>query len=335
MENNSSVCSVVEKGANYIFHLMNTSIAGLDNNYASKYSHTIINEDRRTLNESRKLIAFNGGELGQIARAVVFFPACLNLSSENEIEDYFLNLNLTLENENPEIFINKHNSGKEKLINWFSPVNGSYLKYIIPYKSTIKELGEIYLRNFKKFEETVWKLEEPHLNEVEKALNHTLNESNLIQIWEAVTGERFEYGIFEAVICNGSENRSITNILGYNRAFFYSGTNQKSLLETISYEVGRYILINAFKKVIGQTDLDLDIIRRAFENLVIFYNTIILGKSYPCCSKGKYFDNSFVEIYNDIYLRRYDLKPEYLLTEGIKIYSENSIGNFNSEKLSF
>lgn len=335
MEKNSSTSSVLEKGANYIFHLMNVSITGLDSEYASKYNYTVLPEDRNFINENRDLLAFYEGELGDIARAVIFFPACLNLSDKRELEDYFINLNLTLEKEDPAIFIEKYDSGKEKLINWFSPVNGSYLKSIVPFKSIIKKLGELYLRNFKKFEESVWEFEKEKLEEVALSLNQTLNESNLLQIWEAVTGERFEYGTFEAIICSGSKNIHITNILGYDRAFFYSGDNQKSLLQIVSHEIGSFVLINVLKKALTAAEFDLNDVRRAFENLVIFYNSIILGKSHPCYKSGKYFDNVFIEIYNKLYLREYDLKPEKLLNEGIKNYIENFENNSEAKKFSF
>ena len=75
------VICVVERFANYVFHLLAVAKIGYDSEYADMYRDTIIHEDFEYLEKQRSRLQWGRGKVGVLTPIFMFIPVYINLYS--------------------------------------------------------------------------------------------------------------------------------------------------------------------------------------------------------------------------------------------------------------
>lgn len=87
--NEKKVITVLEEGANYIFHILALAKIGYDSNYAEVYKDSMNENDLEYLELNKSLLEFANGNSGFLTTLYIFLPSRLNLDSGDKINEYF------------------------------------------------------------------------------------------------------------------------------------------------------------------------------------------------------------------------------------------------------
>lgn len=317
------VTAVVEKGPNYIFHLMAVARNGFDSEYGTVYRGSVVQADRECLEEHRSLLSFRDGRSGSLVYLLIFFPAYLSLDIRPALEEYFALLCQGLETGNCNPFLQRYRAAVDRQREWTHSIDAEWLlKEHRPHRSAIARLGKAYIRNFDAYLSDVWPLEAGAMEQTASELNSYLDRADLIGRWEQLLGIEFRIHPYEIVLCSAIRNGPNANSLGYERNVFYAGPGQDLdfVRKFISHEVGTHILFPVIKAMYNP-DADPALLYRAFENAARFYNSLILGSSelYPL---GPYYDaERFFEIYREIHESEPCIDPQELILKGMARYT--------------
>ncbi|SHH27888.1 hypothetical protein [Thermosipho atlanticus] len=299
-----------DKGTNYIFHILAASGINFYSDYTEKYSKTLKSAHLEFLIGHKALLSFQNGHASELVDPIIFFPAYLNLDSQEKIKEYFdLLLNALIRDEVP--FIKKYRDFIEKRTLWTPEINSGWFNKIKDKVSLIEKLGEIYIENFQTFETEVWPKEREKLIEVAEELNKRLKKLNLIKRWEELVGIDFKVPEYQIILVFAIKNGPNANSLGYDRNVFYSGNNLKWTIDFISHEVGTHIMFNGIKQfmeeIFFETDTDMNDkaqkfqrLYKAYECLAQFYNTKILGKQLSY-NLSNFESDKYLSFYHKLY----------------------------------
>ncbi|ONN27361.1 hypothetical protein XJ44_04010 [Thermosipho affectus] len=305
------VVATVEKGVNYIFHVFAASGVNFQNDYTKDYSCFLRKEDLEFLKMNREILSFQNGTASKLVDPLIFFPAYLNLDSEEKLQKYFYLLLKALKRRTKEDFLREYADYVKKRRFWFPEINDEWFKNIEDKAELIEKVGKIYKENFSSYESMVWPDVSRKLEEKAKVVNQELEKLDLIRSWEEVTGIDFKFGEYQIVLVFSIENGPNANSLGYDRNVFYSGSRLDWLLDFISHEVGTHILIDLglpmIKKFISndrlQTQAEVKQFQQfymAYECLPQFYNTMVLAKELTY-DLIQFKSDKYLRIYGELY----------------------------------
>jgi len=323
--------AVVEKGPNYIFHLMAVSRAGFVSPYAETYRFSVEPEDLKLLESWRERLVTADGHSADLAPAGVFLPAFLGLRSAAGFAEYSRLLAQALSGR-PEPFLSRYSAALARTADWIETVNRDWLAAHIGRRDDLRRLGDIYERNLPAYESSVWPLERPGMEEVAARLNAHFGTGpgqDTIARWEGLTGLTFKARVYRILLVRAIENGPNANSLGYDRNVFFSGSDPEWMIRFISHETGAHLLIEVFKAALaeagwGGSGRDYDLSYRAFENLVRFYNTLILGTADIYPMPPHYEGDRFYQIYRGIHEREPGLSAGELLERGLERYARSA-----------
>ncbi len=311
-----SVCPVVQRGPNYIFHVLAVAGVGFTGGYAERYSDTVTREDIGILRHSAELLNFGAGQDGALTFLTVFFPAYLNLDSQGKLMDYFSCLNDGLHKGNCFRFFNRYREGFEKQRKWLYSVDHNWiLQNHRLHADRIAQLGEIYHRNYPSFEYRVWPIESYNLRGASERLKRQLADESLISHWEHITGAAFRFDRFEVVLCAANEQGPDANSLGYDRVLFFYRRPPEHLFELVSHEVGTHVLIDIFRDMLAEDMPGKKHLYWAYENLARHYNAQLLDREPVYDIPG---DDVYTELYRHLHQRQPDATPEQLLRAALE-----------------
>lgn len=312
------VVAVADKGTNYVFHILAVSGVNFYSDYTEKYSKTLKGEHLDFLKKHKELLSFQNGHASDLVDPIIFFPAYINLDSQEKIKEYFnLLLNALIKDETP--FIKKYHNYIKKRTLWIPEINSVWFEKIKDKVFLIEKLGEIYVENFQTYETEVWLKEKEKLEEVAKTINQKLEKLNLIERWEKLVGIDFKVPEYQIVLVSAIKNGPNANSLGYDRNVFYSDNELEWTIDFISHEVGTHIMFDSSKTFMKEMFLDTNTTMddkaqkfqrfyKAYECLAQFYNTKILGEglSYNLLN---FESDKYLSFYHKLYesgTRSYD-----------------------------
>ncbi|QTA38567.1 hypothetical protein JYK00_03375 [Thermosipho ferrireducens] len=305
------VVATVEKGVNYIFHVLTVSGVNFQNDYTKKYVSTIDSEDLKFLKENREFLTFQNGAASELVDPLIFFPAYLNLDSKEKLEKYFKLLVRGLREDSKNDFLKEYEVHIEKRKYWFPEIDSIWFEKIKNKAKFIEKMGLIYVKNFSAYESLVWPDESKKLQEKAEIINRELEMLNLIERWENITKLNFKFDKYQIVLVSSIEGGPNANSLGYDRNVFYYATDLGWLIDFVSHEVGTHILIDfglpIIKKFISnheepaQTEIKkFQEFYMAYECLAQFYNSIVLDKKLSYDLK-QFNSNRYLKIYQELY----------------------------------
>jgi hypothetical protein len=304
------VVAVVDKGTNYVFHILAASGINFYSEYTDKYSKTLKTKDLDFLLKHKELLSFQNGQVSELVDPIIFFPAYLNLDSQEKIREYFnLLLNALIKDETP--FNKKYNDYIKRRKLWFPEINSVWFEKIKDKISLIKRFGEIYEENFHTYEKEVWPKEKERLEKKAKEINQELKNLNLIECWEKITGIDFKVTEYQIVLVSAIKNGPNANSLGYDRNVFYSENDLKWTIDFISHEVGTHIMFDIakefMKEMYFETNSNIDEkaqkfqrFYKAYECLAQFYNTMVLKRKLNY-DLTIFESNKYISFYQKLY----------------------------------
>jgi uncharacterized protein (DUF2344 family) len=103
----------------------------------------------------------------------------------------------------------------EKLYEGYKKVLNEKINMIISNNfEKVVNVAEIYKRNYKTYNETVWSKEKLKLKNKAKELKEKISEKNIISKFEKITGKKYKLSKFEVALCSANNNGPDANDLG-------------------------------------------------------------------------------------------------------------------------
>jgi hypothetical protein len=320
------VLVTLDKTPNYVFHMAALAGAGFTSPYAERYRDTIPPEDLDTLvkHKDRIKFGFGDGDGGDLAGAVLFEPAHLALESSREMSEYFHLLSHALETGEYQEFLDRYRYAHPEPPDWNVHVDEEWMAGLAPSHSAIRELGDVFARNFDDYDRKVYPLEAVRMTGTALKLNARFKEWDCIAKWEEVTGFTWKYPDYQIALCSALENGPTANSIGYRKNSFYFGHDFEWTWRFISHEVGTHIMMDVMidpaERESPLTEYDPYLVYRAYENLARFYNCKVLGEDNPYDMSPQYHHEEFNAIFARIDGSHAGLGPEDLLVEGLSQY---------------
>ncbi len=334
--------ATVELGPNYLFHLQAMARAEFDSDYADRHRGSVKEADLGVLEEYRSRLAWADGHLGDLTIPAVFLPAYLGLQSAAALEEYFGLLGRAIEGGEPGPFLRRYAERLARTAHWWEEIDAAWLdarRAPTGLGRALETLGAIYVGNFASYETGVWPAERPGIEAAADRLNGHLAERDVIGQWERLTGLAFRTELYEIVLVSAIKNGPNANSLGYDRNVFYCGSDFDWLTQFISHETGSHILIGLLKDYVrpaprdtataqaarageragpGAPAYNFDLVYRAYENLVRFYNILLLGRADVYPMPDHYRGPEFEAVYRRLYAENPRLSPREMLEGGLR-----------------
>jgi len=287
----------LERGVNYIFHLVAVARAGFDSEYADTYRWSVRPNDVGLLEKHASELAFKDGHTGHLAGLLVFHPAYLGLSSREAFEEYFQLVVQGLAHNDYRPFLERYREGHEALRGWYVEVDEQWLARHEPYAEVVERLGRIYVSNYDRYENEVWPGQAREMQPVADKLSAHFAQRDIIDDWEKLTGRQFRGPDYRIVLCSAIKNGPTAVSLGHNRTVFYYGHGLDWMKDFISHETGTHILIELLKEVVASCEYPFDVAYTAYENLCRELNKRVLGRHQLYAMPPNYNHARFEEIF--------------------------------------
>lgn len=308
---------------NYAFHLYSIAeINGRDSGYRAKYAGTLGFDDNEILRRYRELLTFSDGGGGPLAAVFCVIPMYIRPETPEEVRNYYEVVVRCVNNESFSELLEHYGeyfSRMNDMGGMDSNVAAQMMSQLTDYKDPVREMADVFIRNYQPFLETVWPAEREILNAQIAALQGRIHRENFIEKWEKLTGMVFKYDVYEIEMCTSLENVSNAVSPGYERNSFYYDGDEERFVTFISHETGTHILDMSNTMYPLLNDYDGSLVYKAYETLALYYNQRIAGT----LNFGPYYDQErFFAIYENIEKKNPLIGPFDLLKEGIKEYTE-------------
>lgn len=308
--NKKTVRAVIEKGANYLFHLLSVAKIGLDNNYSQVYSKSVISEDIKFLKQNEYLLIHNNERDSLLNWIYIFFPSMLNLKTQNQINEYFILLSDSIKHKDLQKFELKYSNELKSTTKLAGDIWNCNVKQNLESEdfcliNEAIEISNIIMRNFSKYESDVWSVESKKLDETAKFLNKKLDNFNLIGKLEDLMNSAYLDQEFQVVLCSSNQDGVDAIDLDYLKNLHYFGRQPKELIHFICHEIAIRIVIPFRNKMYSKVE-EVDYLQmyKTNEMLAEFYTTQVLDDDlvfnwfpeYLDLIKSKFEENSKLNI---------------------------------------
>lgn len=205
------VVAIVQKGVNYIFHLLAVGKVGYDSPYAGRYALSVAAADLISLRRHADLLVFGDGRgFGPLTGLLVFVPAFLNLDTADKLDRYCRGLKAAIDYGEPERFCKLYETAWAELGNWIEDcldiTRQTIRQASADYREPALELCDVIQRSFPVYDAQVWTEQLPELTVRARALNALFTQDDIIGRWEEGTGLRYKRPAFAVSLCSAIEN---------------------------------------------------------------------------------------------------------------------------------
>ncbi|MEW6307451.1 MAG: hypothetical protein AB1492_00155 [Bacillota bacterium] len=237
------VVAVVEKGVNYIFHLLAVGKVGYDSRYGDRYARSVAASDLGSLRRHANLLVFGDGRgFGPLTALLVFIPAFLNLDTADKLDRYCHGLKAAIGLGEPERFCSLYDTALAELGDWIEDCldrTHQAIKHAhADCREPALELCDVVHRSFLVYDAQVWTEQLPALTAKALELNALCAKADIIRRWEEGTGLQYRRPAFAVSLCSANANGPDANDLGYDRNVHYSGRTPTDILSFACHEVG-------------------------------------------------------------------------------------------------
>ncbi|MDQ7794499.1 MAG: hypothetical protein RDU89_08830 [bacterium] len=326
------VRAVVEKGPNYIFHLMAVSGVGFQNDYGERYRSTISTDDRVWLHAQRELLSFRDDRSGPLVIPALFLPAYMNIDTAEGFDEYFERLAQGATE--PSVFLDHYGPYLNRLGDqWLQAYDEDWVSMGRGLEETLSRLAKIFVRNYAQFSATVWATELPGMVAVADQVDAYFAQRDIVGDWERLTGVRWKASDYQIVLVAAIENGPRANSLGYDRTVFYPYEDFNFMINFISHETGTHILIDVIKAfsypdasrraylLSGGPETgyyDYGLVYRGYENLCRFYNGLVLETADLYDMSEDYRSDEFQGIYQRLHSHMPEMAPLEMLIRAVR-----------------
>jgi len=261
--------ATVEKGPNYVFHLLAVARAGFDSGYADLYRRSVNRADLQALEGVRGRLAFADGHSGDLTVPAVLLPAYLGLESAAALDEYFDLLGAATGGGDGEPFLRRYAERLARTADWWERIDLAWLKTQgaqTGAAEALEALRRIYVRNFGAYEIVLVSATKngPTANSLGYGRNVFYSSSDfdwLTQFISHETGTHILMGMLKAYV-RPADGRAGAG--GDTAPADPGGAGQGP-------------------DGPGAAPYGFDLVYQAFENLARLYNTLILGTAdiYP------------------------------------------------------
>ena len=234
-----SIKAVLEFYPNYAGHLLGVAQIGYKSQYAEKYLESVKPTDLKYLKDHGDLLRWSDGDEGVLSYFFLTFPGYINPASKDQLADYLTDLNSAIAQKSFDTFKNKYEYYIEELELW---TGFNENQSLFNYSEEIQTISKILMNNYDSFKEDVWPNETIQIQILADALNDRLQEWNLINRWENITGLKFDSPNYQVVLSMGMENGPTAKALGYDKDWYFYGDDPRWLVQNICEEAGFRIL---------------------------------------------------------------------------------------------
>lgn len=314
-----TIRATVEKGPNYVFHLLAVARVGFDSDYADRYRGTVDEAGLAVLEANRGRLTFRDGLAGELVEPAIFMSAYLGLDTPQGFLEYFALVDQAMGGD-PAPFLERYREPLQRRQAWVWPMDAAYFAAVKaagaalePGRAAFRDLAGVFARNLPAYERDVWPEVRPGLEAVAGRINGFFRDKDVIGSWEDLTGLSFKFDHYDIVLVEAIKNGPSANSLGYERNVFYAGADWAYYTQFCSHEVGTHLLIDLMGAY-GQPDaagkvrlpgggpaVDYSLVYRAYENLCRFYNSLVLGTTALYGMGDDYAADEFFAIYRDIW----------------------------------
>lgn len=311
------VITVLEEGANYIFHILALAKIGYDNDYAEVYKDSLNINDLRYLELNKFLLEFDNGNRGALTSLYIFLSSKLNLDSQDKINEYFNLLVEAIKTKNVNKFYERYKTD----IVYLEKMWGQWWEYNAvksievegsAWEQEAEKIADIIKSNFEKYDEYVWPKEKEKIKMVANEVEVILSKMDIIKDIEKCVGLTYDEESFKILLCSANENGPDANDLGYDKNLHYFGRDKDVIIHFVVHEIIVRILIPIRNKLCSNYEgVDNATIYKALEMLAEFYTTRVLNDGI----KMKWY-KEFLELYEDEYRKDSSITAEKLLILG-------------------
>lgn len=237
--NNKPVEAVLEIYPNYVGHLLGVAQVKSSNAYSREFRKTVYRNDFRYLKKNADLLEWTDGDEGILSYFFITFPAYINLTSKEELNDYLTALNSAVVVKSFDALKEKYNESVQNLDLW-NGFNNNEL--IFSYGDEIQELSKIWMRNYDAYYSDVWPEQRYQISAVANAINQELESLNLINKWETVTELEYQADSYQIVLSRALKNNPEMKTLGYDKLWCHYCNNSNQMIKQICEDAGLRIL---------------------------------------------------------------------------------------------
>ena len=245
---------LVEPMANFAIHI--TSVAGLPwpTAYGDLMMSSVSPQNLGRLRQAAPALAWNREHTGELTPYFVFLPAYLRMQDEFELEQYFIGFENAIRRGAYAAFRQGHADGHDRMANWLFDLEGFFEERIDFYQTGftfIRELGRLYVGQYRDYEERIWPDVERDLEDVASEIESQTWSVDLIATWESFTGERYDGRRF-VVSLVAAPMAIPTTGLSYGETLLSVQDDPDEMTRAVSLEFGRHLLIEVFNGAVSE-----------------------------------------------------------------------------------
>ncbi|MCK9224556.1 MAG: hypothetical protein M0R46_13445 [Candidatus Muirbacterium halophilum] len=267
----------------YIFHILDLGNNDFDTEYSIAFKDIVEEKDKELLRELRSYLSYYNGSEGKLFDVMVRLPAYLGLNSPEDFKKYWYLLETCLQKEDFTDFEVYYNNRYLQFDFWQGFSTENYLNSIRDYSDLMKDIIDIYYRNFEKFKNNVWCKEKNMLSSRANEIEASVNGIDIVGKWELFGNIVFEPENMEFFIVSSIQNNIKAISLGFERKVLSGNFPTEQYKDIITYETGLNLFNPYLKKLIQNSKYPIRLIYNCYEAVLYYFTKIITENEFLLC----------------------------------------------------
>lgn len=265
---------IINKSANYVYHMLSVARCGYDNAYGERYRHLHSTEKLDVLKSNERLLTVSGGEhIGELYFEVIVAPVA---TGKCDIIEYYNDLILRFEKPDE---------------------NSDFIRKYKQYTDNIIAISRVMLDNYDMFCDSVWAEEQNTLAPYARKMQNLFEQSDFTERAERLVGVTYKHDYFNASLCGSLSHGAEAIDISEDTDIFGTDRSESDEFLFIAHEFIIFLLTQALFETSAFKSLKTWSIT---EGLAEFYLEMLLGSS-------GFFDNQ--RSYIDFFKKKYNEKP--------------------------
>lgn len=308
------VVFTIRQGPNFLWHMLAVSRIGYDSEYADRFSETVSPGAVNTLRQCDSRLRFGNGNSGSLTGLFTSLPSWLRLETRADFVRYFEIVDRCFQ-EGSFGFLTTEYPAADWADPFFRHLPGSRFPQDPEDEASLRELRAAYLDSFDAYASLVWPEARTAMVARTEELTAWYGARDYVSAWEKELTLVFAAPRFEFTLCYSNANGPDYNSLGYSSNLIYYGKPLAATWQFVSHEIGAHLMNELQSKARDEGALRPDCLYRAYESLVMFYNSRLLAPDkLEYDLPPSFYHRRLLALYSD--LCREDLTSPILLRRG-------------------